>query len=262
LNVFDIISVNNIVAFLLILFRVAGIFFVPPLLGNKAVPPQVQVPLSLMLALMLVPQLQYSAATVQSSDILLIKLILQEVTIGVIIGFAAALVFAVVQVAGEIFGMKVGFAIAQIIDPANEGSAGLLTSFYVLIGGLIFLYLDGHHVILQALYESFQFIPVGEGISLLAGNALTDILVKIFAVGIKMAAPVIAVMTLLYMAFGFITKLSPQMNIYFTVGFILGPVLGILTLMLSLPLFRVLMVNMTNDLGPELIKVVHALKGA
>jgi len=257
----DFVSIDSVLRFLLILFRVAGMFMVAPMLGNKSVPSQVQVIFSVMLAIVLLPFVPFHNPLAIRSNLYLIQLIIQEVTIGVVIGFAAALIFSAVQVAGEIFGMKIGFSIAKIIDPSNQGSSGILTSLYTLFGGLLFLYLNGHHVIISALVDSFRYIPLGSSISFGVAPVLSSLVVKIFAIGIKISAPVIVVMTLLYLSFGFITKLSPQMNIYFNVGFILGPILGIFTLILSLPLFRVLMTNLTNDMGFDLIKVIRALKG-
>lgn len=261
MSLLELFKIESVLTFVLAFFRIAGIFFIAPMLGNKAVPPQVQIALSLMITLLLMPFLKFNDPMALQSDLYLIKIIAQEVMIGVIIGFAAAVIFAVVQVAGEVLGMKMGFAIAQIVDPSNEGSSGLLTSFFVLVGGLMFLYLNGHHTMLQALSDSFKFIPIGNEITLNAGVVLVDFLAKVFAVGIKIAAPVLIVMSLLYLLFGLITKLAPQMNIYFGVGFIIGPVVGLLTLMISLPLFRVLLTNMTEGLGPDLIRVIRTMKG-
>lgn len=262
MNFDSLINMETIVSFLLVLFRIAGIFFVAPLLGNRAIPAQVQMFLALTMGILISPSIHFHDPLAYTSDWYLMTLILQEVTIGVMIGFAAAVLFAVVQIAGEIFGMNVGFSIAQIIDPSNEGSSGVLTSLYVLMGGLIFIQLDGHHLIIQALIQSFQLIPIGSGIELSGASVLSGFLVKILVLGIKIAAPLIIVMTLLYLAFGFITKLSPQMNIYFNVGFILGPVLGIFVLMLSFPLFRILMTRLTQGLEGDLIHLMRALKGA
>jgi len=260
-SLYEWISVQTIVTFLLVLFRIAGMFFVAPLLGNKAVPAQVQLAIAVTLTLLLFHSVSFQDPRALTSNLYLAQLIIQEVSIGVIIGFVGAILFSAVNFAGEMFGMNIGFSIAQVIDPANEGSSGLLTSLYVILGGLIFLYLNGHHVIVQALVESFKFIPIGEGFSLLVGDTLNGFMLKVMAIGLKMAAPVMIVMTLLYISFGFITKLSPQLNIYFNVGFILGPFLGILTLALSLPLFRVLMTSLTDGMGSDLIKTIRVMKG-
>lgn len=255
-------QIGKIVSFLLILFRVLGVFLAAPLLGNRSTPMSLQIGFSIVISFLVLPFVEFNNAELLSSDVFLVRCIIQEVTIGVLIGFASAVLFSAIQCAGDILGIKIGFSIATIIDPSNNGSSGVLGSLYILLGALMFLYLNGHHLIIKSLVDSFFYIPLGEGFRLEAGAALGDMVAKVLIVSIKIAAPVVIVLTLLNLIFGFITKLSPQMNIYFNIGFILGPILGIFTLILSLPLFRVIMTNLTTDFGPELIRLVRELKGA
>lgn len=254
-------QVSTVVTFLLVLFRVIGVFFVAPLLGNKSVPASFQISFSIVLSFLLLPFIKMDTSNLLSSDVYLIKCVIQEVTIGVLIGFAASILFSAIQCAGEILGIKIGFSIATIIDPSNNGSSGIVGSLYIIIGALIFLYLNGHHVIIKSLTDSFFFLPLGDGINIAGSIGLANLLGKILIIAVKIAAPVMIVVTLLNLIFGFITKLSPQMNIYFNIGFIVSPVLGITTLMLSLPLFRMMMAGLTSDMGPDLIRLVKDLKG-
>jgi flagellar biosynthetic protein FliR len=257
----DILDFQNLLGFLLILFRVLGVFLAAPLLGNRAIPSVFTISFSFILSVLLFPVVKFEPMEGVHSDLMILQYVLQEVTIGVIIGFVAAIVFAAVQAAGEIFGIKLGFSIAQIIDPSNNGSSSVFGSFYVILGALIFLYLNGHHAIIAATVQSFHILPIGDGFVLSRDLILSDYVVKMTVVAIQMAAPVIVVLTLLSLIFGFITKLSPQMNIYFNVGFIIGPVLGLITIMVTLPLFRVLMTNLTLGLEADLVRALTALKG-
>jgi len=260
-SLYDILEFERLLGFLLVLFRILGVLLVAPILGNRSIPPIFMICFSLILTLMLFPIVPIDSVLGVNSELLILKLVLQEVTIGVLIGFAAAVVFAAVQSAGELFGIKLGFSIAQIIDPSNMGSASILGSFYVIIGALMFLYLNGHHSIIQATVESFNILPLGQGFQAASGFTVADLVVKLVVVAVKMAAPILIVLTLLALIFGFITKMSPQMNIYFNVGFVLGPVIGMITMILTLPLFRMLMTNLTGELEGDLVQVLRALKG-
>lgn len=256
-------QVDKILAYLLIFFRIGGIFLSAPLFGNRSVPPQVKIAFSLMIAIVIFPSISTNLpAGAISSDLILIKLIAQELTIGILIGLITAMLFATIQVAGEIIGVKVGFSIATVIDPSNQGASNILASMYVIFGSLIFLFMDGHHIIIGSLIQSFEIIPLGAEYNLLAGFALVDVLTGLFILAIKISAPVVIVLTMLNIVFGFITKLSPQMNVYFNVGFILGPVLGIVVLLATLPLFRMMISGLTVDMGPEVLRIVHQLKGS
>lgn len=258
----DILNPQLITSFFLVLARISGLFIIAPLLSNQAVPARVRIALIIMLSLVIVPMAPKAAALLNlKSDLSLISNIIVELTIGLILGFVCYLVFACVQMAGELMGIQLGLAIATIFDPANEGSAGIITSFYVILGSLLFLAMDGHHLMVAGLTRSFQIIPVGLGFNITQTFGLAEMAGKAFAVAIQITIPLLVVTTVMNVVFGFITKLSPSMNIYFNTGFIIAPIVGIIMLMISIPLFRVLFAQMTEGLEPGMIRVLRDLKG-
>lgn len=261
-SLYDILSFDNLLGFLLVLLRILGVFLAAPLLSHRAVPKVFVLAFSFVLSAVVFPLVKFQPMEGVHSDLMILQYVIQEVTIGVLIGFVAAMIFAAVQAAGELFGVKLGFSIAQIIDPSTSGSASIMGTFYVLIGALLFLYLNGHHSVILATMQSFHLLPLGKGFEITANLVLVDYIVKLCVIAIQMAAPILVVITLLSLIFGFITKMSPQMNIYFNVGFILGPVIGMITILLTLPLFRVLMTNLTMELESDLVRALAALKGA
>jgi flagellar biosynthesis protein FliR len=257
----QLVEINDLIVFLLVLFRIAGIFLVAPILGSRSIPPMFQIAFAVILSLLIFPQIQFSDALALQSDLHLLQLILREVSVGVILGFTAMLIFTAIQVAGEIVGMKVGFSIAAVIDPNTQGMTSVLSQFYFLIGALLFLYLDGHHIMIEALVRSFEIMPIGTPLSTAFAGSLPGLLTQLLALAIKLAAPVIIVITLVNLIFGLLTKLSPQMNIYFNVGFIVGPILGILAIMASLPLMKVLVTQMTESMRPEMFQIIQEMRG-
>ncbi|MBN8554892.1 MAG: flagellar biosynthetic protein FliR [Deltaproteobacteria bacterium] len=261
LDFMEMIKPETIVLFTLVLVRIGGIFLASPMLSNSAVPRRVKLAITIACTFLLLPILKVPPLDQVKTEIGLIVLILQELTIGVVLGFAASVVFSAIQSAGEIFGTQIGFSIATVFDPANEGSAGVLTSLYVILGALIFLYLDGHHVILTAMAKSFEVLPISKGFGFGVGMEISHLTARLFLIAIQVAAPVTVVMTILSIIFGLLTKLSPQMNVYMNLGFILGPMVGMVILLLSLPLFRVVMTSLTQGMAPDLLKVMKELKG-
>jgi len=255
------IELASIVKFFFILFRVAGVFMISPLLSNRSVPAPVKLCIVLFLSVLLMPAVgPYPSSSINSAWTMAV-IVLQEMTIGIVIGFAASIVFAAIQFAGEIFGLQMGFSMASILDPANLGEASVITSFYIILGGLFFLYVDGHHLILTALIKSFQLLPLGQSFSVTVAYSLSELVAKLFIFSIQIASPILVVIAVLNVMFGLISKLSPSMNIYFNVGFIIGPLVGFSVLILSLPLFRVLIVGMTEQMEGDLLRVIHAMKG-
>lgn len=261
-DLYALLTPETIATFFLVVARVSGLFMVAPLLSNHAIPARVRIALIIMLSLILFPLAPKAASLIAvKSDLALIAQIFSEMTIGLILGFVAYLVFAAVQMAGELMGIQLGLAIATIFDPANEGSAGIMTSLYVILGSLFFLALDGHHLILAGLTRSFQIAPVGLGFNITQTYGITEMAAKAFAVALQIAVPLLVVSTVMNVVFGFITKLSPSMNIYFNTGFIIAPVVGIVVLIISFPLFRVLFTQITQGLEPDMVKILRELKG-
>jgi flagellar biosynthetic protein FliR len=258
----QIISVNQIVMFILVLTRLTGVFLISPLLSNRSVPERVKIPLIVMISIILMPVVAKSKPITLTNHIQLLIFIFEELTIGLIIGFVASLTFSAIQIAGEIFGSNIGYSIATILDPSTESDIGVLSTLYMVLGALFFLYLNGHHMILAAVGKSFQVLPLGGGFSVSVAYSLSVLVEKVFVMSIQIAAPVVVVITILNLMFGLITKISPQMNIYFNVGFIIGPIIGISVLILSLPLFRMLMGNMIEGLNDDLLRTLQQLKGA
>lgn len=256
------IDTASIVKFFFIVFRVGGVFFASPLLSNRSVPSRIKLCVVLFLSFLLMPTVpSYPSSSIQSLWSMLI-IVFEEMTIGFIIGFAASIVFTAIQFAGEIFGLQMGFSMSSILDPASLGQASIITSFYIILGGLFFLYVDGHHAILSALIQSFEYLPLGKGFSVTVAYTISDLIARLFVFSIQIAAPMLVVIAVLNVMFGFISKLSPQMNIYFNVGFIIGPLVGFSVLILSLPLFRILIVGMTQAMDADLLRVIRAMKGA
>jgi flagellar biosynthetic protein FliR len=195
MTLWDFIKPEHIVELLLIMVRVGGVFMASPLLGNHALPRQVKVVVVIMISLLLAPVVHAPRLAGPVNEMALIIMILSELTIGIVLGFSANIIFLAVQSAGEFFGGQVGFSIATIIDPANEGSSGVLASLYVMIGALIFLYLNGHHVILSTLAHSFRVLPLSQGFEMNFAYSVTQLVAYLFMTAIQLSAPVIVVLT-------------------------------------------------------------------
>lgn len=260
MNLMDAITPSHVITFVLILTRVSGVFMASPLLSNRSVPDRVKIPLIVMLTFLLVPVAGSVKSISVTNHIQLVVYLIEELTIGFILGFVASMIFSTIQVAGEIFGMNIGYAIATILDPSTESDIGVLSTLYMVMGALFFLYLDGHHMILASVAKSLEILPLGGGFNLRIGYDILPMIQKVMILAIQISAPVLVVITILNLIFGLITKISPQMNIFFNVGFIVGPIIGISVLSLSMPLFRFLITGMISGLNSELLKTIHDLK--
>lgn len=223
--------------FLLVLVRASAIFLIAPVLGNANVPARVKIGLSALLALILTPLLLNSPIHGDLESVWgILPCVFSELLLGLLIGFLAQLFFVTVQFAGQIVGLQMGFGMASVFDPQSGGQLSVVAQFYLLLGVLVFLLLDGHHWLLVALEKSFKSIPLGSfRFDARALETLLNASNELFWVALMMMAPVLGVLMLSELAMAIVARILPQMNV-FVASFPIKIGLGILTMALSFPL--------------------------
>lgn len=225
-------------AFLWPFFRILALIGTAPLFGESTIPRRAKIALSALIAMVVSPTIaELPVVPVYSFGGLMI--ILNEVGIGLATGFVMRLVFATVQQAGEIIGLQMGLSFASFFDRAAGGQTMVLSRFLNLIAVLLFLALDGHLLMLGALVDSFNSLPIGRnpgGTPLSAGGAMAVARAggMVFASGLLLALPMIAALLILNLAMGILNRASPQLSI-FAVGFPVTLSGGLLVLMLVMP---------------------------
>jgi flagellar biosynthetic protein FliR len=162
------------------------------------------------------------------------NLILAELILGMVIGLLAKFFFAAIQLGGQLAGYQMGFAIANVFDPESGSQGSILAQLGYWIAIVFFLLLNGHHILLRALGDSFAVIEVG-ALGLREGMlaTMTKLAGDMFSLAIKLVAPAVAALLLTSAAFGIIAKVVPQMNILI-VAFPLKIVVGLFFFGISL----------------------------
>ena len=157
--------------------------------------------------------------------------------IGLILSLSLKVIFAGIQMGGEIVGFQMGLSMAHLIDPQSGVSTPVISQICYLLGTLIFLSIDGHHWFFQALLQSFQLLAPGE-IHIRSGlyQHLVGLMGYMFVIAIKIAAPVMVVLIFIQSALGILSKAVPQVNILLN-SFPLTISVGLLFLMFSIDLF-------------------------
>ena len=226
-------SLPQLQIFFMIFVRVAAIVMSIPILNNKNAPAVFKAGLALSISFILFPILKFNHALI-FNDVLSFGLgIVGEAVLGFTIGLTVKAIFAGIQLAGQLAGYQMGLAIANILDPATSIQVPLLSQVYNLVAMLIFLIINAHHWLLQALVESFSLVPP---FGFQYNPALSDYLVEltgnIFTIAIKVGAPIIVVLLMTSVALGLIARTVTQMNI-FIVAIPLKIAIGLLFLIFS-----------------------------
>ena len=209
--------------------------------------------------MVLFPLLELEALPVLTNIFAMGVRVAGESFIGMIIGFSVKLIFAGIQLAGQLAGYHMGMALANIMDPSTSQQVPLLAQFSNLFALLIFIAFYAHHWFIRALTVSFQMVPpLNVNFSGSLMEHLINMSGNMFVIGIQVGAPVIAVLLVTSVAFGLIARTVPQMNV-FIVAMPLKIGIGLLFLGFSLPYFSTFLEKIFGGLGQNIIIVLKAM---
>ena len=221
---------SNIPAFLLIFIRVTSFFLMIPILSYRTIPTTFKVGLGFFLSLIMFWGMDVPTFEIDDAYYLLI---IKEAFVGILIGFSANMLFSAIQMAGGLMDFQLGFAIANVIDP-QTGAQSPLTGQYLTVTALFFLLAtNGHHLLLDGIFYSYQFIPLDQPWIHFGDGNLMEYLVKTFALmfslAFQMSIPVVASIFLVDVGLGIVARTVPQLNI-FVVGVPIKIIAGLIIL--------------------------------
>ncbi len=223
---------DHLPAWLMVMFRLTGIFLLAPIFGSATIPRTVKVMLVFTLTCCIYPMLlnpgnssAVMLAPVIDHDLnlwLLLPYIAMELMIGLVIGYCASLPMIGMQLGGDVIDKQIGIGFADIVNPETGEQSGVMANSLFMMGLAIFAILGGHRIMLRILVGSFDMIPIGgfadfakvEGLV----NLVLGLLTVIFQMGFRIAAPLLCLIFLQTVALGFIARTVPQLNIM-SVGF-------------------------------------------
>lgn len=229
---------TRLLTYFFIVLRMGGIFFTAPVFSSSALNAAVRMMLTLIVSLVLMPAI----TPLQVTDPNVLWLVIsaaKEILIGVTIGAMTSLLFSSIQLGGYLMDYQMGFSMVSVIDPASNASMSFSGQVYNILAMLIFLAINGHHIFIRAVVQSFSFLPLTD--FSLNSESLMFVLktfVRVFIIAIQITAPVFIALMITNAVMGVMARLVPQMNIM-VVGFPIKIFIGIIMLILSLQLFYI-----------------------
>ncbi|NNJ72982.1 MAG: flagellar biosynthetic protein FliR, partial [Enterobacterales bacterium] len=220
-------------SFLWPFIRISSMFMSMVVLGSSIVSAQKRVVTAFLICLVVVPVLppMPQIALFSYSGFMVT---LQQIFIGVTVGFVSRLIFETFIIGGQIVAMSSGLGFAQINDPSSGVVVPAVGQFFLMMTTLIFLAVDGHLLMIDTIVQSFYSMPIGvEGISMSALWGMFDMAGGMFAVGLKMALAAVISILMVNLSFGILTKVAPTLNI-FVIGFPIILTFGLLILWFTL----------------------------
>ncbi len=248
--------------YLLVLLRAGCWLMFWPFWDSRLIPVQVRVLTVLVIALVLTPVVSPSLPPFPGTWSHLVSLAVVEFLLGLSVGICVRFVLAGVQIAGDLAAVLLGFGVVTLYDPQTQAQNTVLADLLVLLTVMVFLSIDGHHMILRLLAHSFTAVPVG-GRGDVPWRLFHWLSLKgevIFVWGVKLAAPVLAALFLTHLALGLVARAVPQIQVMI-VSFPLTIALGLLFFSFSLMLAGPFLTERFTGLTAPLKQILLAWQG-
>jgi flagellar biosynthetic protein FliR len=238
--------------------RILAMIASAPILGNKQTPVRIKIGLSVLLTIIIAPTLTVQP-NIDPASAIGFLIIIQQLLAGLAIGFTMRLIFTSIEMAGDIIGIQMGLGFAIFYDPQNASYTPVIAQFLGILAVLVFLSINGHLIMLEALADSFRAFPVNSAPpAAIALHTLASWGGSIFSNALQLSMPVIGALLISNFALGILTRSAPQLNI-FAVGFPITLTIGFATVMLLLPYIVPLLENITHASLSTMLRVMQLL---
>jgi flagellar biosynthetic protein FliR len=248
--------------YIMVLIRVGCILFLLPIWDSRLLPLQVKVYSIMVISLALTPVVAGHLPPFPGTWLAAVGLVLREMLLGLSLGLVVRYTFSAIQMAGDFVGIQMGFGMVNLIDPNSGVHTTVMGDILLITATVLFLAVDGHHLLLTVLAQSFGEVPVG-GPPLMPAS-LFAILVPMgglmYQLAVKLVAPIILVLFLTQIAMGLVARTVPQVQVMI-VAFPLTIALGLIFFSLSLALIGPYLGGKFLGFKAPMIQVLRAWHG-
>ncbi|MCP3873483.1 MAG: flagellar biosynthetic protein FliR [Desulfobacteraceae bacterium] len=214
MDILNIIDPVEFRTYMLVLLRISILLFMLPIFSSNVFPKRLKLGFALVVSLLFYSVVEIDITRFPLNVVATGLLIIAEAFIGLTIGLCLRMFFGSVQLAGQIIGFQMGFAMINVVDPQTGSNVSIMDQLGYWVCVMVFLLLNGHHIMFIAVIDSFKLVPIGffmmqEVIMV----KILDLAGQLFFLAVKIGAPVIASLAFVSVGFGLMAKFSPQMNV-------------------------------------------------
>jgi flagellar biosynthetic protein FliR len=185
--------------------------------------------------------------------------VIREVLVGLSIGMGATMILSGIQKAGQIADTQMGLGLANVIDPMTNTQVSVMGQFFYTVAILVFLAVDGHHMLIQALVDSFSTVPLGQAhFTPALGTKMMSLFSQMFFIAFRVGAPIIGALFITNMVLGVVARTVPQMNV-FIVGMPLNLGVGLLIAATSMSFFVYVMQGIMRGMKDDIVVLIKAM---
>jgi flagellar biosynthetic protein FliR len=251
---------SEVVAFVLVLVRMAGLFLTAPVFSSKNINVMVKAAWILLVTFLIFPVVDFDPNTLPAPGLAMGLAVIREVLVGLSIGMGATMILSGIQMAGQIADTQMGLGLANVIDPMTNTQVTVMGQFYYMVGILVFLSVNGHHMLIKALVDSFSVVHLGQAhFTATLGTKMMGLFSQMFFVAFRVGAPIIGALFITNMALGVVARTVPQMNV-FIVGMPLNLGVGLLIAATSMSFFVYVMKGIIDGMYRDIVVLIQAMR--
>ena len=244
-----------------VFLRVVALFSVAPVFGGREVPAPARIALALLFSLLVYPVVAPWLSPVPADLLGLAGIALRETLIGLFMGLIVSLLFQAALVAGDLLDIQMGFGMAAVFNPSLGAQTAMMGQFLYRYTLVVFLLLNGHHALLQAVIASFERLPAAHFAAQTDAFAVIgDVGMTVLTAGLRIAAPALATLLLVDVALALVSRAVPQMNV-FVVGMPVKVVVGLLVFVAALGLTTTVLQTYAGEAGRQMLFSLRAIRG-
>jgi flagellar biosynthetic protein FliR len=202
--------------FLLVFSRLGAMVMLMPAVGEVLIPARIRLILALVLSAVMMPLVSGAYGALPESVPGLALVVIHEIVIGIFVGMSARLIMSSLHIAGNIIALQTGLAFAQNVDPTQGGQGAMIANFLSLLAVTLIFVTGLHHLLIAAMRDSYDLFRPGE---ILPVGDFSQMAVKVvsgaFVLGLQLAAPFLVFGLVFYLGLGILSRLMPQIQIFF-----------------------------------------------
>lgn len=243
-------------AMILVFLRLLAFYTVTPVFFPKGTPAMVKIGFTLILSYIIIPGIDYKTIVNINDVFPFIVSCISEITTGLTLGFITELCFMAAKFGGNLMDMQVGFSMISMFDPNSNSNSTLIERLLYWISVVLFFIVDGHHMLIMQLINSFKVVNIGKFIlSQDTAGIIIQAFIEFFNIGLKIAIPIVLIIIITDLTLGLVARTVPQLNIMI-LGLPIKILVGLATFMFALPIFFNIIADAFSQL-PEAFKGIY-----
>ncbi|AZV55974.1 fused FliR family export protein/FlhB family type III secretion system protein [Clostridium sp. AWRP] len=224
-------------ALILVSIRIFSFFVLVPIFFPSGIPNVVKVGLTVVMAYILMPGIDYASISSIDNTMYFVMNCLNEAAAGLTLGFLTSLCFSMVRIAGNLMDMQMGFAMVSMFDPTSNSNTTLIERLLYWFSLVIFFIVDGHHMLIKSLIQSFSVIKLGSFfLSQDSINIIFKAFIEYFGIAIQIGIPIVLILLFTDLTMSLIARTVPQLNIMI-LGLPIKVLIGFASFCFALPIF-------------------------